>query len=310
MTNRDWKRITVAAAAVGLLAACDQPTEVGEEFSTAMVITAPITANDGAVTVCKEGPAGTYNFDVTAFDAGEVLNAAEVAGDGTFSVDADECVEIATATTAPLNITVDEVGGVANTQFLRADIYNVAPGATQTGGSPASQVFSEPVTVQFGDAGKVIVFVNQLISTDPGCTLTQGYWKTHADPDNTKKYDDTWDDLGGSDAIFLWGLSYIDILNTAPKGDAWYILAHQYIAAILNEAAGANTVTPTDITDELADALALLTAWAPGTLGPKATGAAADARDDAIELAGDLDDWNNGVTGPGHCDEDTPPLDN
>jgi hypothetical protein len=232
---------------------------------------------------------------------------AAVAADGTFSVAADACVEIATASTAPVNITVDETGGgPGSTQFLRADIYGVAPGASQTGASPISQSASEPVTVTFGDAGRVIVFVNQLIVTDPGCTLTQGYWKTHADA-SSSKYDDTWDDLGGPDAIFLWGLSYIDILNTSPKqGDAWYILAHQYIAAILNEAAGANTVTPTDITDELADALALLTAWAPGSLTSKATGAAAAARDDALELAGDLDDWNNGVTGPGHCEGDVP----
>lgn len=298
----------MAAAAVGLLAACDQPTEVGEEFSTAMVITTPIPANDGAVTVCKEGPAGTYNFDVTAFDAGVVLTAA-VAADGTFSVNADQCVEIATATTAPLNITVDEVSGVASTQFLRADIYGVAPGATQTGASPISQAFSEPVTVTFGDAGRVIVFVNQLIVTDPGCTLTQGYWKTHSHH-GPAPFDDTWNEVGGADAIFLHGLTYYNVLWTSPKqGDAWYILAHQYIAAILNVEAGADPVNPDDITDELADALALLTAWAPGSLSSKATGAAAAARDEALELAGDLDDWNNGVTGPGHCEDDTPPVD-
>ena len=303
--NGNWRRITVAAAAVGLLAACDQPTEVGDEFSPAMVITTPIPANDGAVTVCKEGPAGTYNFDVTAFDAGVTLTAA-VAGDGTFSVDADQCVEIATATTAPLNLTVTETGGVANTQFLRADIYGVAPGGTQTGASPISQDFTLPVTVTFGDAGRVIVFVNQLITQD-GCTLTQGYWKTHSHR-GPAPFDDTWNDVGGADAIFLHGLTYYNVLWTSPsQGNAWYILAHQYIAAILNEAAGADT---SDITDELADALALLTAWSPTSLTSKATGAAATARSEALELAGDLDDWNNGVTGPGHCEGDVPPVDN
>ena len=70
------------------------------------------------------------------------------------------------------------------------------------------------------------------------------------------------------------------------------ILSHQWIAASLNVAAGTD---PSAVSAELAEAEALLnTCVNPGTPDP--------AR--AIELAGILDDYNNGVIGPGHCDDD------
>ncbi len=114
---------------------------------------------------------------------------------------------------------------------------------------------------------------------DDGCTLTQGYWKTH----------DDWPDHADAE---LCGHAWADILWMAPVGgDAWIIVAHQYIAAKLNVANGA--VAEDAITQALADAEALL-----------ADCAIADAdREAAIALATLLDDFNNGLVGPGHCDD-------
>ncbi len=112
-----------------------------------------------------------------------------------------------------------------------------------------------------------------------GCTLTQGYWKNHdwpADYADATLCDQTW----------------MDILWTPPKGDAWYILAHQWIAATLNGASGADAGD--EITQALSDAADLVDDCSISDADRAA----------AIALAGMLDDYNNGLTGPGHCDGD------
>ena len=66
-----------------------------------------------------------------------------------------------------------------------------------------------------------------------GCTRTLGYWKNHPD------------DWPVSD-LLVGGVNYtktqlINILRTAPRGDATYILIHQLIAAKLNILSGASS---------------------------------------------------------------------
>ena len=130
-----------------------------------------------------------------------------------------------------------------------------------------------------------------------GCTLTQGYWKNHGDA-LRKQFDETWNDVGGINATFLHGLSYKTVLDTAPAGNVWYILAHQYIAAKLNELAGA------DASSDLTAALNLLSMYTPAQAKALkgATGNATKA--EFVRLAGLLDAYNNGLTGPGHCSSD------
>lgn len=119
-----------------------------------------------------------------------------------------------------------------------------------------------------------------------GCTRTQGYWKNHADP-KKKQYDATWDDYLGVD---FYGMGdYLTVLKTAPKGgDADIILAHQFIAAELNVAAGASI--PQDVLD----------AWLAAKLYFE--GKTTATRNELLTWAELLDDYNNGVVGPGHCD--------
>ena len=65
------------------------------------------------------------------------------------------------------------------------------------------------------------------------CTYSQGYWKNHADP--SKHYDEAWDIVGGPQALFFnANQGWLQVLDSQPEGgNAYYILARQYIAARL-----------------------------------------------------------------------------
>ena len=138
-----------------------------------------------------------------------------------------------------------------------------------------------------------------------GCTLTQGYWKTHGPAgcitgNNTNE----WPDLTGQctcsagDGLCLGSVCYsadqlCSILNTPAGGNGLIALAHQLIAAKLNILNGADG---TDANACIADADALIGGLVvppvgAGYLAPSATSA------DITCLA----NYNEGATGPGHC---------
>lgn len=135
------------------------------------------------------------------------------------------------------------------------------------------------------------------VACEEGCTLTPGYWKTHSSY-GPAPYDDNWANLadGADTAFFLSGQSWYQVLWTPPQGNSYYILAHAYAAAALNELNGADTG---DVAGAMASAATLLSTYTP-TYMAKAPRA---LRAQFIALAGELDAYNNGLTGPGHCDE-------
>ncbi len=129
-----------------------------------------------------------------------------------------------------------------------------------------------------------------------GCTLTPGYWKTHSKY-GPASYDATWglvQPAGEDSPFFLSGKTYYQALWTAPQGNAYYILAHAYIAAYLNGLDGADTSA---VTAQLAHALSLFQTYSPTDTLPKAV------RQDFVNTASVLDQYNNGYIGPGHCAE-------
>jgi len=130
-------------------------------------------------------------------------------------------------------------------------------------------------------------------SGDEGCTLTQGYWRTHSSY-GPAPYDDTWASIGENTAFFLSGKTYYQALTTPPAGNMYYVLAKQYIGAKLNALAGAST---SDIDSELAAATELF-----ATYTPAAVAADPDLEAQFEDLADALADYNEGTTGPGHCD--------
>jgi hypothetical protein len=139
-----------------------------------------------------------------------------------------------------------------------------------------------------------------------GCTLTPGYWKTHSYHGPAAKPDDAWYNLGDVDGdgvsegpdemFFLSGQTYYEVLWTSPKGgNAYYILAHAYIAARLNLLDGASS-TP---------AVNESTTWAENFFKVKTPADVLDKKEraKAIHYAEILDQYNNGYIGPGHCTE-------
>jgi hypothetical protein len=137
--------------------------------------------------------------------------------------------------------------------------------------------------------------VNVTVPCETGCTLTQGYWKTHS-AEGPAKYDDGWKflPLEEDTPFFNSGKTWYEVFWTAPAGNAYYNLAHQYEAAVLNIANGASSTPEVDAA--IAEAAELFTA-APGD-----TFSGGD-RSKALKLATLLDGYNNGLTGPGHCSE-------
>ncbi len=151
------------------------------------------------------------------------------------------------------------------------------------------------------DSASVSIHVN--VACDQGCTLTQGYWKTHADPSNTKKFDTTWNllpgGLGPNTTFFLSGMTWIQVFNTPPAGNFYYQLAHQYMAAVLNKLNGASSTAAVDAA--ITSATNFFNTYTPAAAGALAK--SSSVRANALGWAGTLGSYNEGAIGPGHCDE-------
>ncbi|MBN2530373.1 MAG: hypothetical protein JXR76_28550 [Deltaproteobacteria bacterium] len=154
------------------------------------------------------------------------------------------------------------------------------------------------------------------------CTLTQGYWRTHS-CHGPAPYDETWNELSDSqdipedvcsenvrpedNAFFCSGHSWIEILWTpSAVGDAYMILARQWIAATLNGLNG--TTIPPDIAAALEEGETLLNK--PCIEAPRCGPYVYSSEDWARMkvLGGILNYYNNGLMGPEHCDWE-PPVD-
>jgi hypothetical protein len=124
-----------------------------------------------------------------------------------------------------------------------------------------------------------------------GCTRTQGYWKNHPD-DWPASY-------SPDDRFFSSGQTWMQVLQTPPaRGNAYYILAHQYIAAVLNQAANSGATLPDAVEEALAWAETFFSTYRPGDTLSR------DVRAQAIWYAGLLDGFNNGeFEGWPHCDD-------
>lgn len=132
-----------------------------------------------------------------------------------------------------------------------------------------------------------------------GCTLTFGYWKTHSIYGPAAHPDLTWDLIlpsGPDTAFFSSGKSWLQVLQTNPaRGNAYYILAHQWIAAVLNIFSGASSTPAVDA--------ALVFGFNFFSTHTPNQALTSTQRDQVISAADLLDDYNEGVIGPGHCPE-------
>lgn len=124
---------------------------------------------------------------------------------------------------------------------------------------------------------------------ETGCTHSHGYYKNNSV--YTKKTPQPWPI---SENSLLCGKKWYDVIKVTPKlGDAWTILAQQWIASMLNVATGASTGAIVDIA--LSDSQTMLANNC--SVLPKG----AIERQIALEYKLLLENYNKGLTGPGMC---------
>jgi hypothetical protein len=198
------------------------------------------------------------------------------------------------------NVTVTELVPAGYTaSFVTQRL--LSGGGTQTTASAPGATTSETITNVTNPVsvnGVVVTFTNTEIVN--GCTLTQGYWKTHS-LFGPAPYDDGWLAIGAGGAsttFFTSGLTWYQIFWTPPSGGNAYLqLAHQYMAAKLNILNGAASTTAVDA------AIAGAEAYFAGKPAGVITETNATTKAQIKGWAATLGSYNEGLIGPGHCDE-------
>jgi hypothetical protein len=230
----------------------------------------------------------------------------------------DECIDVTDDAGTPLDLTDDlDLGTVClgdldgNDQWT--DEYTLDIGPYSPCGEYSFTNTVSFVTSDTGGTGSATYTVTVTVPCPEGCTLTQGYWKTHNDTfHGGAPTDETWWLIGDADGdgtleaegelFFKSGQTYFQVMWTAPQGNAYYNLAHQYIAAILNQLDGA--AVPANVQDAIDDATVLFQTYTPAEVATYKGKTGKAIRAEFITLAGILGSYNEGLIGPGHCDED------
>jgi hypothetical protein len=283
-------------------AAAAMTVDVSDKLSDGAVATVDCGSGSTSLTVLA-GETGTCSYTAALADASPRTNTAtaslkSAAFTGTADVDfakatiheIDECIDVvddkygalgavcANAQPKMFKYAMD-AGSYATCGTYRFD--NTAAFTTKDTGAAGSDSWSVAVTVPC-----------------PGCTLTQGYWKTHSSH-GPAPYDDGWLKIGpaGADTVFFKsGKSWYDVFWTPPAGNVYYNLAHQYMAAKLNILNGASSTAAVDAA--ILGAEGFFSTRTPGATLSK------QERTQVLKWASTLDEYNNGSIGPGHCSED------
>jgi hypothetical protein len=216
---------------------------------------------------------------------------------GTFTLVNDECKTVATTTGSLQSVTVVETAPAAATLFDKVEVWEFFS-RTQMTTLDRTELDPEVTLSPFGnDRGLVVIYKN-IPDPSTGCTLTQGYWKTHSEF-GPAPYDARWALLanGASTPFFGTGASWYTVFHTPVAGNQYYSLAHQYMAAKLNILAGSSA--PQAVLDAITAAEALFTAHTPAAIG--ALKGSNSLRQEFVTLAGILGSYTEGATGPGHC---------
>jgi hypothetical protein len=307
-------------------------SDVLSDATVAAVDCDPLTAGDQATvdvpangsaqctyaTGLSDASARTNTATATLFDLDYDSDAVDVSFDHDPTTLEDECVVVSDDNGTPGDTTDDTVldTSLCADEAPHTYEYTTQVGPYETCGAFDFTNVATIVTVNdendSGETHSSTYTVAVEIPCPEGCTLTQGYWKTHNDSfRGGAPTDDTWQLLGDVDGdgtvegegeeFFLSGQTYFEVMWTAPKGNAYYILAVQYIAANLNVLAGADASA---VSDELAAATTLFETYNPAQIAALKGKNGKALRVQFIDLAGTLGAYNEGAIGPGHCDED------
>jgi hypothetical protein len=289
--NRKAAFAASAGMAAAFLSACsDTPTA---PTAAALVPKSSFAVAGSAATatpvpsefrVCKSGnAAGTFIVSTTPAGAGYGANHTSVSP---VTVQPGTCVVVAeddAASGSGSNVTVTESPAASLTGIAGVRI-SITDGISTI--SNPQNGFTDFINSIHGVR---LTFTNEV--TASGCTFTQGYYKNHETYVQNLLAGGNLN-IGTLSNPFLFNAAQIDEnLGTNPKGgNAFYILTHQLITAELNILGGGSA--PVAVQNAIAAANLLL---------EDKTISAAE-RDQAIALAATLDAYNNGLTGPGHCD--------
>lgn len=299
MSTRTLARVVSAAAVVALFGACADPstapapTQLAPNAPSFAVTGGPDLSDwlsfQGEIWICKDGNQAGPSF---AFDWSVVTRHGDTpVASGTVYVPLGTCVlahHLDLEANVRAHITVAEQTPPPD-WALTAIAYDWGnlPNAPEV---PVVDIQSRSISEVHAsnDNGVQITFFNTYTPPPPPptCTYTQGFWKTHQELWDTNGEMVVWN----GQAFFNSGMTYAEIFAMSAAGGNSYVkLGHQYMAAKLNVNFGFD---PT-IAGAIAQAEAFFDGHPAGSYFIK------DGAWNA--LAGTLDDYNNGLTGPGHC---------
>lgn len=155
-------------------------------------------------------------------------------------------------------------------------------------------VMTNTATVEVGNKLTLTASASISVTCPPpgdGCSRTLGFWKTH--------YPDAWPAGVLAAGLTLGSVAYsadqlVAIFDAPVRGNGLISLSHQLIAAKLNIASGAD---PSSIQSSVTAADALIGGL---VVPPVGSGYLATSTTSSLNTA--LTGYNEGITGPGHCD--------
>jgi hypothetical protein len=287
MLLRSPRRAAWALPLAVLATACADPGPVaptvlrpsaisfGVQPTNPVPFTTPRKAEGELFELCKDYPSGTgpsVTFDVSV--TGGTTTSFQV------TLGAGQCQEVWLTSDNDVVTVTEQVPAGYAASYVKS-VWDA--GTTTTDASVSGNTTSGGARPGLGT---LVVFTNTPLPPPPGpsCTLTHGYWKNH-----TSLWDDVSDGKGfTTSSVFSvrTGTStYLDVISDpSKKGNINIILGRQYIAALLNGATGSDAVVGGAIS---------------GAAAYFAGGAATDTQLGAWATL--LDNWNNGLVGPGHC---------
>lgn len=294
-TDSDWAVsgsifVTNPAPFAQSIASVNDVVSDGINASVNCGVSFPYDLAAGATLTCTYGAALPDGTDRLNTATATLVGGAQYSGSAAVSFAAAAVTEIDEC----INVTDSLYGSLGTVCASQSPVtfnytYNVGP--YDVCGDYEVHNIASFVTNDTGDTGWSEWTVDISVPCG-GCSLTPGYWKTHSSF-GPAPYDSTWALIGENTAFYLSGKSWYQVLWTAPQGNAYYILAHAYIAARLNQLNGADVSV---ISTQLTAATLFFENTTPTTPLSKS------ARAQVLAWATALDNYNNGLTGPGHCD--------
>jgi hypothetical protein len=225
----------------------------------------------------------------------------------------DECVTVTDTATSTLGTVCAGVDTLP-----KSFNYSLMLGKNASANIPlvcGANAFTNTATYTTNDSaatGSDAVTVNATVTCAySSCTLTQGYWKTHNNSFwGGARADSAWLSVGllAEQTLFgsLSGQTWFQTFWTAPAGNVYYNLAHQYMAALLNQYNGAPV--PAAVQTAMNSSATLFASYTPAQVN--ALKANSNVRKQFITLAGILAAYNEGNMGVPHCSEDSSSVNN